>query len=563
MSAAYALGQTGDIRAEKGLLNRFRRESSGPVKEKILEALGKCGGDLSLAVLGEPSLSDGSPFVMKGQALGLYRAVLGKKHTPAGLRTVVTILLRKGDGDVRLYASHVLSRIRDTDLTEYFAQLKALAESEQREDVKMNLVTAIGKCRLPEAAAYLKALLKQEPGAGITVNGIRALSNFSNIDSGASLLQLCLHQSYQISVAASETLLKKPRKEDAPLYFETAKQTPHWRTAANLYRISLRLSAAGQEISSRIRDQYGKMDNPYGKAALLSALGEDPGSYPFVEEQLFSTSRKIISTTGMITISQMMKKEGFDPDRTEPLGKGTHSLRKVFADIFIRGVESGDSSLMLISSGALRDPKNKFKSVISHPGFIQKAMDTYTGPGRENLMKDLGQTLVFFTGRKMNKVQPGQVKKKLDWEKILEIPEDRKVAVETEEGEIVVRLFVNHSPGSVANFLDLIRSGYLGASVFHRVVPNFVIQDGCPRGDGWGGPDTVIRSEFSDLYYEEGSLGMASGGKDTEGSQWFITHSTTPHLDGRYTIFGKVVKGMEVVHRIKVGTAVRGYRIMK
>jgi len=80
-----------------------------------------------------------------------------------------------------------------------------------------------------------------------------------------------------------------------------------------------------------------------------------------------------------------------------------------------------------------------------------------------------------------------------------------------------------------------------------------VVQGGDPRGDGWGGPGYSIRSEFSLLRYERGMIGMASAGKDTEGSQFFITHSPQPHLDGRYTIFGRVRTGMEVVDRIQVG----------
>jgi len=81
-----------------------------------------------------------------------------------------------------------------------------------------------------------------------------------------------------------------------------------------------------------------------------------------------------------------------------------------------------------------------------------------------------------------------------------------------------------------------------------------VIQTGCPRGDGYGSLDYSIRSELTQIYYDsEGFIGMASAGNDTEGTQWFITHSATPHLDGNYTIFGKVIEGMDVVHKIQQG----------
>jgi cyclophilin family peptidyl-prolyl cis-trans isomerase len=114
-------------------------------------------------------------------------------------------------------------------------------------------------------------------------------------------------------------------------------------------------------------------------------------------------------------------------------------------------------------------------------------------------------------------------------------------------------MLVNDTPGSVANFMALADTGYYSPSLFHRVVPNFVAQGGDPRGDGWGGEDYSIRSEIGPLRYQTGSVGMASAGKDTEGVQWFINHSPTPHLDGRYSIFAVVTSGMEVVHQLEMG----------
>jgi cyclophilin family peptidyl-prolyl cis-trans isomerase len=109
------------------------------------------------------------------------------------------------------------------------------------------------------------------------------------------------------------------------------------------------------------------------------------------------------------------------------------------------------------------------------------------------------------------------------------------------------------APATVINFIKLVKSNYYKNNQFHRVVSNFVIQGGCPRGDGYGSLDHSIRSEFSDASYEAGYVGMASAGPDTECSQFFITHAQTPHLDGRYTIFAKVSEGMDVVHQIQQG----------
>lgn len=140
-----------------------------------------------------------------------------------------------------------------------------------------------------------------------------------------------------------------------------------------------------------------------------------------------------------------------------------------------------------------------------------------------------------------------------DFAYLRSLPDTVRVRLETIRGDISLELYKHVAPFTVLSFVKLARRGFYRGLVFHRVVPNFVIQGGDPRGDGWGGPGYSIRSEFADITYGEGSIGIASAGKDTEGSQFFITHSPQPHLDGRYTLFGKVISGMDVVNRIQVG----------
>jgi len=112
----------------------------------------------------------------------------------------------------------------------------------------------------------------------------------------------------------------------------------------------------------------------------------------------------------------------------------------------------------------------------------------------------------------------------------------------------------------VHNFLSLIERGYYVNTRWHRVVPNFVIQDGDAR---IGGPGYAIRDEINQLRYERGALGMALSGPDTGSSQWFITHSPQPHLDGGYTIFGRVMSGMDVVDRVVQEDPILGMRSVR
>jgi cyclophilin family peptidyl-prolyl cis-trans isomerase/HEAT repeat protein len=133
--------------------------------------------------------------------------------------------------------------------------------------------------------------------------------------------------------------------------------------------------------------------------------------------------------------------------------------------------------------------------------------------------------------------------------------------IETEKGTIEIELAIIDAPITVNNFMTLARKGFFDGIAIHRVVPDFVIQDGDPRGDGEGGPGYTIRDEINERPYLRGTVGMALAGKDTGGSQYFITHSPQPHLDGRYTVFGSVVSGMEVVDRITQWDVIRRVRI--
>lgn len=125
--------------------------------------------------------------------------------------------------------------------------------------------------------------------------------------------------------------------------------------------------------------------------------------------------------------------------------------------------------------------------------------------------------------------------------------------IETERGEIEVELFAADAPLTVRSFLDLAARGFFDGQEWPRVVPNFVIQGGDPRGDTSGGPGYAIRDELNRHLYQRGSLGMALSGPDTGGSQWFVTHSPQPHLDGTYTVFGRVVRGMDVADQVLPG----------
>ncbi len=127
-----------------------------------------------------------------------------------------------------------------------------------------------------------------------------------------------------------------------------------------------------------------------------------------------------------------------------------------------------------------------------------------------------------------------------------------RAIMETEKGTIHINLFSQDAPGTVENFVKLSKDKFYDGLSFHRVIDNFVIQGGCPKGNGTGGPGYTIKCEINDNKHLAGALSMAHRGKDTGGSQFFICHSPQPHLDGVHTVFGRT-EDMDVVNAIRPG----------
>jgi cyclophilin family peptidyl-prolyl cis-trans isomerase len=130
-----------------------------------------------------------------------------------------------------------------------------------------------------------------------------------------------------------------------------------------------------------------------------------------------------------------------------------------------------------------------------------------------------------------------------------------------DKGIVMIRLYGSEAPNHVRNFKKLANEKFYDGLRIHRVVPNFVIQGGDPRGDGWGSGGINVRDEANRLVYKRGMIGMPLAGKDTGGSQFFITLSRQPHLDGNYTIFGEVISGMDIVDKTEIGDIIRSVRI--
>jgi cyclophilin family peptidyl-prolyl cis-trans isomerase len=328
-----------------------------------------------------------------------------------------------------------------------------------------------------------------------------------------------------------------------------------WQIKTNLYNAVMSIlpfyyNQTKNATRWQIEQAMKQDSNVYAQMGYIAALGNDPESYPLIVSYLESQSNPIAKTAAVEALGNIVAHKDFNA-----IYKNVSSYhRKRILDIFVAQMESGDEGIVGAASTAIANEKALLKNLVDSTNFLLEAKEKLKMPQHVESIHAVERALAHIRGVSQANLSEIETYKPVNWALLNEYNEDTKAIIKTNKGAFTIDLYLSEAPGAVLNFIDLANADFYDGKVFHRVVPNFVIQTGSPRGDSYGGADYVIRSEFSPLYYnDEGYVGMASAGRHTESTQWFVTHSATPHLDGKYTIFGKISEGMDVVHNIQVG----------
>jgi cyclophilin family peptidyl-prolyl cis-trans isomerase len=300
------------------------------------------------------------------------------------------------------------------------------------------------------------------------------------------------------------------------------------------------------DYSALVLEALRNAAGPYEQSAWLQALAQAPANYRYIKERLQTNDVPAVRSAALEALVAIRNHPGFEALRGQKDG-----LDAEFDDMMVNALQSADIGLIYHASQELLSHPERYPAA-SDTAMLARVLRGLRLPEDIEAHQALGAVLAKLRG-KVYEAPPASKEHPIDWEVVARTPQWQQVLVQTSKGRIVWELLVDEAPGTVATVKALVESGAYNGRAFHRVVPNFVAQGGCPRGDGFGGLPYTIRSEFAPLYYGEGYVGMASAGKDTESCQWFITHSPTPHLDGRYSIFARVVEGMQVVNQLSVG----------
>ncbi|QMU30440.1 peptidylprolyl isomerase [Adhaeribacter radiodurans] len=538
-AAAYALGQTGKASVEEILQAAIEKETVAAVNAELLEALGKCATQKGLETLVKYDFPD--PIVQAGQAWGIYRAHSRPLQFKTALPKIIS-LLSSPSPETRLAASHFLARTTKLDITPHTEAVLTAVQIDPSPEVRMAAALALSKSKATHLPEEVAGIMETEPDYRVRLNSLRALTNQVWILVKPIVWRALTDKNINVALTAADLIAGKSTPEEAPELLQKAEQTLRWRVRASLLATAMKQHPDKKQVLSSIQERYQQTNNFYEKAALLSAAAKDIAGASFVEQETFAAQIPVVRTYGIEALTQLRSEKNFPSNQ-----------KKHFANLFQRTISSGDIAAVGITAGILRQPELNFKADFTNTSFLKTALDKLVLPRDNEAYQEVAKTVAYFEGKPEPAAPKNPFSHPIDWNLVKSIPANQKVAIQTNRGEVILQLFVEQAPGTVANFVLLARNGFFNDKNFHRVVPNFVIQGGDPRGDGWGGRDYAIRSEFANLRYREGFVGMASAGKDTESCQWFITHSPTPHLDGRYTIFAKVVKGLEVLPLLEVG----------
>jgi cyclophilin family peptidyl-prolyl cis-trans isomerase len=426
----------------------------------------------------------------------------------------------------------------------------------------MALVIALGKTKTEKAANALLYQYNVERDYRVRCNIIRALANFDYLMVKPIVTLALKDPSSAVSLSAAKYFEENGIAEDASTYWQMAKEATNWSTQMALYGAAQKFLPVFAEetrkyLNWEIKRRYETSTNAYEKAAALKALANYGWNYSYVKESGYNDANLVVRSGAVEALASVARL----PNYTQLFGTGV-TIKKELAGFFIEAIASGDGGMASAAASVLRDTKLNFRAVLEDVSFLENSLPKYARPQDLEAYLEIKQTMDYFSGNASNENIKPRIAKPIDWKAIATLKPNSKVTLKTNRGDIILEMMPDKAPGSVANFLNLSKEGFFNGKKFHRVVPNFVIQAGCPRGDGFGSLDYTIRSELPYMRYDnEGYVGMASAGNHTECSQFFITHSPTPHLNGNYTIFAKVVSGMDVVHAIQLGDVIQAVNV--
>jgi len=559
--SAYAIGQIADASSKDKLIANFRQTDTMSVDNQgnasILHALGRIG-DIKLAnqMITAQNYRDTDTLLLLGRMQSLYEYALRGITSPEITQFCINTLRKKNlDSRIRFYAAHCLSRPSEIDIDKIKFQIAEAMVEENDTNIKMALASALRHTDDKEIQTTLINQLEIDTDYRIKCNIIRTLKNYSYIESAEKIIALLEDENNHIALVAAEYLGDNGSKDDVSLYRKYANDTINWQLNTSLYKSIFKLlpyyysktiNATRWQVQQAIKAE----DDTLAISHYIQSLGNDPGSYEYLINYAKENSNTTIRTAITSALTQMLASENFNGTFQ---GFVAFHRRKIF-EYLLTQMEIGDEGMTGLIADAIANENTGLLPLIDSTQFLFDAIDRLNAPGQIESINAIERAIAKTRGVNNPILTKAETTKLPDWSLLEKYDTSTKVVVKTNKGPFTIELLLEEAPGTVLNFIELINNNFYDEKIFHRVASNFVIQTGSPRGDNYGGMDYVIRSDLGPMQYNDaGYVGMASAGNDTESTQWFVTHSPTPHLNGKYSLFGRVTEGMDIIHNIMLG----------
>jgi cyclophilin family peptidyl-prolyl cis-trans isomerase/HEAT repeat protein len=550
-AAAIGLGFTSG--SEKILMARLGVETEAVVIESLIWAIGRQGSSEAIAPLLERANTGFFGNLAVAEALGRMgiRKVegIGDSKIIAALEGMLGAPL----GESRRMAAWAISRIGTETLSfEMSGKLKMRVLDDPDPLVRATLIRAIMAGSKPEGRVQLLKDLVLDPAPGVRIAAARAIGKYGCGEEPAVLSGLFSDPILSIRLEALAAV-GSCKVESGPLQQALSTGKTDNTEKAALVRALGMLNALPEPLSWTLPAQpllvraAAIESNPDRVWLLNMALtGELPVLRSTAAGVLLEkpTSQELIGLLGASDEALVEAAADALKETPEPLAEPTlikALQRKELQSSTVGACFRALSAIYL--GGKVKNPNAAAKALVS--GWLS----TYP------LLKKDAATLSGLLQIPLPEAPT------LPIPSLAEILQIRSARIFTTAGEIRVALYPDTAPYTVWNFAQLSEKGLYDNLSFHRVVPEFVVQTGDPRGDGWGGPGYTIPDEVNPLPYTAGTLGMALSGPDTGGSQWFITLTPQPHLTGDYTAFGKVTLGMREASSLSQGSTLLGVKI--
>jgi len=570
--AAFSLGQIGSVEAEDWLVESFAiQDSSASTHQflgEVLEAIGKSGRPQRLEQIATVSTylpTDTS--LVAGQLWSIYRFALRGITSQSGTQRAIDVLTGKIYPEkLRWIASQYLMRAKDIDLTPHSAIINNALTSESNPEILMALAKASAKCQSKTNMTTLIDLFNRTDDYRVKINIIKAIEAKGYSPETHEILSAAVkNPNFAVAMTASEALMNAGTSESANDYKNMARDTSlNPQIRATLYRIAhfkfpFYYSISKGGINRDLNNWLRLEKDPYIQASLVSALSADPKNYRIALNRL-GHEHPFARTSAATNLLEILDHPEFEIV-LEPLWT---RAKKEWHMKIKEAVKNGDPGVIAELSKILVHPRMSLEES-DDLKYLDTAMLKLSLPEHVETYNMLGESIAKIFNRSTFAKAETSLGHPPSWEKLESWSDSTIARIETSKGTFDINFDVKIAPATVLNFIDLAERGYFNGKNFHRVVPNFVIQGGCSRGDGYGSLNYNIRSELTNQtdYHQAGAIGMASAGNHTESTQWFVTHCATPHLDGRYTLFAQVIKGLEVIHRIERNDIIKEIKIIR